>query len=151
MKISIIIPAYNEEKRILNTLESYSSYFEKLRKKNKLNYEILVAINKTNDRTLKIVKSFKKKNKRIQYINLPKGGKGYAITEGFRVLLKKDFDYIGFVDADMATSPEAFYDLFLNIEGRDGIIGSRYLPGARVNPKQSLQRIIVSRVFNFII
>lgn len=151
MKVSIVIPAYNEEKRISNTLESYISYFERLRKKNKLNYEILVAINKTSDRTMEIVKSFKKKNERVQYINLPKAGKGYAITEGFKILLKKNVDYIGFVDADMATSPEAFYDLVQNIEGYDGIMGSRYLSGAVVNPKQSLKRIVVSRIFNFAI
>ena len=84
MKISIIIPAYNEEKRIGNTLQVYSAYFESIRKLKSLDYEILVSINNTTDKTLEIVKKFQKKDKRIIYLNLPKGGKGYAIIEGFK-------------------------------------------------------------------
>ena len=154
MKIAIIIPAHNEEKRIGHTLSLYSSYFENLRKKThpkKFDYEILVVINATNDKTEEIVKNFKKKNKRISYLNLIKGGKGYAIIEGFKHALKKDFDFLGFVDADAATPPKAFYDLIKNINGFDGIIASRYVKGAIVNPKQSIQRIIVSRIFNFLV
>ena len=63
--VSIVMPAYNEEKRIANTLEAYSSYFEELRKKNILDYEILVSINNTTDRTGEIVQLFQKKNKRF--------------------------------------------------------------------------------------
>ena len=49
MKVSIVIPAYNEEKRIGRTLEDYSDYFENVRKKEKIDYEILVVINNTTD------------------------------------------------------------------------------------------------------
>ena len=52
-KLSIIIPAHNEEKRIGRTLKSYLDYF-----KNK-NLEIVVVVNNCNDDTLKIVKNFK--------------------------------------------------------------------------------------------
>src|SRR3989338_9940965 len=110
MKVSIIIPAYNEEKRIGNTLKEYSRFFENLRKEKKLNYEILVVINNTKDNTELIVKKYQKKNKNIKYINLPKGGKGYATAEGFKNALSQKNDLLCFVDADMATSPEAFYD-----------------------------------------
>jgi len=60
-KVSIIIPAYNEEKRIPRTLNSYSDYFESLRKKGFLNYELLVVINGTTDSTPKIVSAFSQK------------------------------------------------------------------------------------------
>lgn len=151
MKVSIIIPAYNEEKRIGNTLKEYSRYYEKLRKEKKLNYEILVSINNTTDKTVDIVKKYKKQNKNIRYLNLVKGGKGYAIIEGFKSALKRKNDLIGFVDADMATMPEAYYDLITEINNYDGVIASRYVNGAQVSPKQSIQRIIVSRMFNFVI
>ena len=105
MKIGIVIPAYNEEKRIGSTLDAYSVYFENLRKAHELDYELLVYINNTTDTTPQIVDYFSEKNSRIKSINKPQGGKGQAIIEGIKSLLKKDFDYIGFEDADMATLP----------------------------------------------
>jgi len=150
-KVSIIIPAYNEEKRIGNTLKSYGNFFNKLKRDKKLDYELLIVINNTKDNTENIVKQHQKINKNIKFINFKQGGKGFAIIEGFKDALKKKNNLIGFVDADMATSPDAFYDLIKNINGFDGIIASRYIKGSKVNPKQSLARIFVSRMFNFLI
>lgn len=149
-KVSIIIPAYNEEKRIGPTLESYSNYFNSLLKDD-IDYKIIVVINNTTDNTEKIVRGFSRKNKRISYLNLIKGGKGYAVISGFKEALKHNQDLIGFVDADMATSPEAFHSLIKSIGGADGVIASRYVPGAVVNPRPSFKRIIVSRLFNILI
>jgi glycosyltransferase involved in cell wall biosynthesis len=152
MNLGLVIPAYNEEKRIGQTLKSYTQFLDKQKKDNKsFDYKILVSINNTKDNTQKIVKTCAKKNKKVTYIDLVQGGKGYAIIEGFKVLSKEKYDLLGFVDADMATPPEAFYDLVKNIDDYDGVIGSRYLPGAKVHPKQSMQRIIVSRMYNFFI
>lgn len=151
-KISIIIPAYNEEKRIGKTLESYKVFFkEKKRKKEIKDFEIIVVINNTTDNTEEIVKKYLKTNKELNYLNFKRGGKGFAVIEGFKKALKRNFELIGFVDADMATGPEDFYDLVKNIEDYDGIIASRYLKGAVVKPKQSMQRIIASRIFNLLI
>ena len=151
MKISIIIPAYNEEKRIGKTLEEYGKFFKILKKHKNFNFEILVVINNTKDRTEEIVRKYSKKDKEIKWLNFKQGGKGFAITEGFKDALKRDNDLIGFVDADMATSPKAYYDLITNIENYGGAIASRYIMGAVVKPRQSLARIFVSRIFNFLI
>lgn len=152
MKICIIIPAYNEEKRIGNTLKEYASFFKELKKKRAIdNFEIIVVINNTRDRTKEIVKNYSKKYKEIRHLNFKQGGKGFAITEGFRDALKRDSYLIGFVDADMATSPEAFYDLIKNIENYDGIIASRWMNGSVIKTKQSLLRKIYSNGFNFIV
>ncbi len=148
MKLSIIIPAYNEEKRIDNTLKAYSAEFEALRKKKLLDYNLLVVINGTTDNTESIVKKFSKKNKRVKYINLKQGGKGYAIMQGFKHELKSNSDLIGFVDADMSTLPKEFYRLASKIEHYDGVIASRYKGKAVVEPKPTLQRRISSRIFN---
>lgn len=150
-KISIIIPAYNEEKRIGKTLEAYGKFYQKLKNKKIIDIEILIVINNTKDKTEEIVRIYQKKYKIIKYLNLKQGGKGFAIIEGFRDALKRKNDFIGFVDADMATSPEAFYDLIKNIDGNYGIIASRYVSGAIVNPKQRFSRVLVSRIFNMII
>jgi len=151
MKISIIMPAYNEEKRIGKALEAYSKFFGTLSKKERLDYEIIVVINNTTDRTEEIVNKHKKKNKKIRYLNLKRGGKGYAITEGFKDSLKRKSDLIGFVDADLATPPQAFYFLIRKLNNNDGIIASRYIQGSIIKPKPSFSRYVSSRVYNFLI
>jgi len=143
--LTIIMPAYNEEKRIGKTLQEYASYFDK-------DTEILVVINNTRDRTEEIVKYYQVKYQHIKYLNFKKGGKGFAIMEGFKEALKnKDNTLIGFVDADLSTSAEAFHDLIKNIENSDGVIASRYLTGSIVTPAQPFKRILASRVFNIIV
>ena len=59
MKTSIIIPAYNEEKRIEQTLEEYCKYF----KERKQDFEIIVVINNTKDKTHEICKIIQRKYK----------------------------------------------------------------------------------------
>jgi len=151
MRISIIMPAHNEEKRIEPALSSYLRYFNSLSKSNNIDFEILVVINNTTDRTEEIVKLFRKKDNHITYLNFKEGGKGFAIIEGFKDALKRKNDIIGFVDADMATPPQAFHYLMQNMKSADGAIASRYVHGSIVNPKPTIPRIIVSRIFNSLI
>lgn len=151
MKVAIVIPAYNEEKRIGKTLDAYSKYFTALEKKTKLKYEIIVVINGTTDSTEKVVKYYQKRNRSIRYLNLVKGGKGYAILEGFKIALEKKHDLIGFVDADMATPPEAFHALINQINSFDGVIASRWMKGSIIKTPQTLLRKITSRGFNMLV
>jgi len=147
MKIIIIIPAYNEEKRINKTLESYAKYFKKLKKQKKIDFEILVVLNACSDNTLGVVK--KNKFKELSILDLKDGGKGFAIIEGFNYALDGKNDLIGFVDADMATSPEAFYDLIENMGNYDGVIGSRWLKNSKA--KRKFIKRITSGGFNFLV
>src|SRR3989344_7811527 len=145
MKLSIIIPAYNEETRIGKTLENYTSFFNK----NLKNYEIIVVLNGCVDNTLEIVNKIANKNKTLKILEFKeKIGKGGAIKEGFK-LAKGDL--IGFVDADSSTSPEEFLKLYNNISDYDGIIASRWMKGSVISKKQPFLRIIFGRVFNFIV
>src|SRR3989344_5570360 len=146
IKLSIVIPAYNEEQRIEPTLERYWDCFS-----NKLNnnFEIIVIPNGCSDNTLGVVEKFMKNKKNIICKNIPyKARKGGAILEGFKIAKG---ELIGFVDADISTSPEAFYNLYENINGCDAIIASRWIKGATVEPKQPLNRRFVSRVYNILV
>ena len=145
-KVSIIVPAYNEEKRIGRILEEYCKFF----RKKKEPIEIIVVLNACKDNTLKVVKGFQKKFKEIRFLNFERGGKGFDITEGFKEALKKDSELIGFVDADMATPPRAFYGLIRNIKSYDGIIADRWDKRSYVDP-QTLFRRFLSRGFNIIV
>ena len=144
-KLSIIIPAYNEEKRISRTLEYYISFFSR----NIKDFEIIVVLNGCKDHTLAIVKKFINKNKNVKYLDFKEAiGKGAAIVEGFK---KARGDLVGFIDADMATLPNAFYDLINNINNYDGIIASRWMKDSIINAKQPLLKRIGSRGFNFLV
>jgi len=150
--ISIIIPAHNEEKRIDKTLENYGRFFkEKKIKKEIKNFEIVIVINNTSDRTENIVKKYLKKYPEIRYLNLKQGGKGFAIIEGFKDVLKNNSKLVGFVDADCSTPPEAFYDLIKNIKSYDGVIANRWDKRSIIETKQSLLRRFVSRGYNLIV
>ncbi len=145
-KLSIVIPAYNEEQRIIKTLNEYYEFFNN---KFKNDFEIIVIVNGSTDKTIEIVKTFSKKNKNLIYKDIKeKIGKGGAILEGFKIA---QGSLIGFVDADLATSPKSFYDLIDKINDYDGIIASRWMKGSKINIKQPLLKRIGSRGFNFLI
>ena len=151
--ISIVIPAHNEEKRLGRMLESYGYFFEEKRKAKEIpNFEILIVLNNCVDKTEEVVKFFSKKYPKIRYVSFKEGGKGFAIVEGFKEALKnKENKLIGFVDGDLSTPPEAFYDLIKNIGGYDGIIADRWNKKSIVTPKQSYFRRFISRCYNFIV
>lgn len=133
-KVSIIIPAYNEEKRIRDTLESFISYFTTIQNENKLTFEIVVVLNGCTDSTLQVVSQVQQSYGTIYIVNLIEAGKGLAIRAGFADALTRNNDYIGFVDADMATEPQYFYALIEKMDGFDGAIASRYMQGSEVYP-----------------
>src|SRR5438093_534822 len=113
--ISLIIPAYNEEKRIKSTLETYYSYFSNLQQQEIISFQIIVVLNGCTDNTLAVTQEVKKTASNIAIISIPTAGKGLAIKQGFIEALKSNNQLIGFVDADMATDPEAYFDLIKNI------------------------------------
>lgn len=146
MKLSIVIPAYNEEARIENTLNAYHPFFEKIYRNQ---FEIIVVMNGCKDNTLGVVKDFSNQHKQVKYLFIKEPiGKGGAIIEGFK---SAKGDLVGFTDADNSTPPESFNELIKNINGYDCIISSRWIKDAIVEPKQPLKRRIASRLFNILV
>jgi glycosyltransferase involved in cell wall biosynthesis len=150
--ISIVMPAHNEEGRIGKTLEDYGSFFKEKKVKGEIkDFEIIVVINNTRDKTQEIVKKRSKKYPEIKSFNFEQGGKGFAIIEGFKEALRGSAELIGFVDADEATPPQAFYDLIENVKDYDGIIADRWHKKSKILPKQSLFRRFISRGYNLVV
>ncbi len=142
MKLSIIIPAYNEEKRILKTLNEYYNFFNK---KIPNQFELIIIPNNCNDNTLKISTEFSKSKKNVIVKNFPYyTGKGGAIINGFKVA---NGELIGFTDADNSITPENFYKLYTSINSFSGIIASRKIKGAKIIPKRELSKNISSFFF----
>lgn len=146
MKLSIVIPAYNEEQRLPPTLKAYLDYYEP---RLGSDFELIVVVNGSRDGTERVAREQATQHPAIQVIVEPRAiGKGGAILLGFR---SSRGDLIGFVDADGATPPDAFDDLARNIGDAGAIIASRWFKESRVYPPQPLKRRIASRIFNFFV
>lgn len=138
--ISIVIPAYNEEKRIGKTLVRYIEYYD-LHYPNK--YEIVVVLNGCKDDTESVVKKYADKHSSVSYLNFKDPiGKGGAIKKG---LLVAKYNLVGFTDADSSTPPMMMDRLFTIanlIPSIDCVIGSRRLPGSVVTGKNQYRKIL---------
>jgi glycosyltransferase involved in cell wall biosynthesis len=146
VKLSIIIPAHNEELRLPPVLESYAAYFaEKYRDE----VELIVVPNFCNDQTSDVARLIGERFPQVKVLADPgRVGKGGAVMLGAESAMG---DLIGFVDADGATPPDAF-DVLVGEAGKsDCIIASRWLKESRVNPRQPLSRRLMSRCFNLFV
>jgi len=146
MKLSIVIPAHNEEHRLPPMLEAYAGYFSE---RYGDQVELIVAANFCNDRTVEVAREIGRRYPQVQVLEDPgRIGKGGAVLLGAQ---KAQGSWVGFVDADGATPPEAFDELLQQI-GSDGcIIASRWMKGSEVSPRQPLSRRMASRCFNFMV
>ena len=149
-KLSVVIPAYNEGKRISATLEDIDRYLEK----QKYGYEIIVVDNGSNDNTCDIVKKYQRstvENLIALCLSKSVGAKGSAVLLG--ILEEARGDYIMFMDADNATPVSEIEKFWPYLEkGKfDVVIGSRYVGSSNVTRKQPLYRIVLSRVSNLLI
>lgn len=143
MKLSIVIPAHNEEQRLPPMLEAYAKYFANAYGDDA---ELIVVSNFSSDRTAEVAREIGCCYPQVTVIDEPKRiGKGGAVMLGAK---NAEGDLIGFVDADGATPPEAFDDLVKKISLDGCIIASRWMKGSDVEPKQPLSRRVASRFFN---
>ena len=146
MKLSLVVPAYNEEGRLGKMLAAYLEYFAA---RYGSDFELIVSVNGSTDGTETVARGFQARYPQLRLCVEPRPiGKGGAIMAGGKLA---SGDLIGFVDADGATPPAAFDDLVHNIGAAGLIIASRWMPGAVVNPRQPWQRRVASRIFNFLV
>lgn len=148
-KICIIVPAYNEENRIQSMLGAYLPYFETLRPE--IETTFLIVANNCSDQTVPICKKIQKNHFNIEIMDLKPGGKGFAVKQGFLQALEKPYDYIGFVDADLATLPQYYHNLIKELPETDGVIASRYAPGAHVWPKRPALIRLGGKFYNWLL
>ncbi len=143
--LSVIIPAYNEEKRLPKTLKAVDDYL----RRQPYEYEIVVVNGGSTDKTQEVVRSMLPAIKNLGILDVKNLGKGYAVRQG---MLKAQGDYRVFMDADNATSlehVEKMWPEFAN--GYDVIIGSRDIKGAVIAVSQVWWRRRLGDVFNLIV
>jgi dolichyl-phosphate beta-glucosyltransferase len=144
-ELSIIVPAYNEEALIVNTLDGLQSYM----KTQSESYEIVVVDDGSQDRTVACIEGWQERSQvAIQLlINAENRGKGFSVRRG---VLESRGKYIFFIDADLPYELHAI-DGFLNAlrDGYDLAVGSRVLPGSQVKGVPAV-RYIAGQVFSWL-
>ena len=146
MYISIIIPAYNEEKRIENTLKEIDKYLSR----QNFDYEILVVNDGSKDKTTEVVRDLVPWIKHLRLINNKENhGKGYVVRQG---MLAAKGEYRIFTDADNSTSINQIEKMMPEFKnGYEVVIGSRDIKGAVIAVPQPWWRIMLGNIFNLIV
>jgi glycosyltransferase involved in cell wall biosynthesis len=141
---SIIIPAYNEEKRLPGTLEQLSHFL----RNQPFVSEIIVVENGSGDRTLEIARRFADGHRDVHVLRSEQRGKGLAIQHG---VMAARGDYMFMCDADLSMPVEEI-SKFLppQLEGLDIAIASREAPGS-VRYNEPYYRHFTGRIFNALI
>jgi len=143
--VSIIIPAYNEEAAIQNTLLRVINYFSQ----KGFDFEVLVVDDGSVDRTRELVKEKMAEYGMVRLLSNEKNrGKGFSVRRG---ALQAEKGWILFMDADLSTTPEEFEKFLDAMKSHDIVIGSRAAPGAEIRIRQPILRELAGRFFNKII
>lgn len=143
--ISIVIPAYNEEKRIINTVQSIDRFFAAKPWKR----EIIVVDDGSADRTAQVVEHLRSTIPKLKLIRYETNqGKGYAVKTGVE---QTRGSYVLFTDADNSTPIEEFERIFPLLKEYEVVIGSRYIRGSDIQIEQPRYRVMMGRLGNFII
>jgi len=144
--LSVVIPAYNEEERIVKTLGRVSQYLEC----QSYDSELIVVDDGSTDQTVPVVLNFFKcigKGTLLQ--NSRNRGKGYSVRKG---VLNTCGQFVLFSDADLSTPIEDLAKLLEAVQGGyDIAIGSRGLKTSDVQVHQPWYREYMGKTFNLII
>lgn len=142
--LSIVVPAYNEERRLKGSLEKVLAFLQT----KDYPAEVIVVDDGSTDNTVGIVEGFMARYSFVSLIRNDHRGKGYAVRIG---MLAARGAYVLFSDADLATPIEEVDRLLAFLEdGYDIVIGSREGLGAqRIN--EPWYRHLMGRVFNLLV
>lgn len=142
-KLSVIIPAYNEEKNIAGCIEELRAT---LRTKYGIPHEIVVVNDNSKDRTEEVVRAEMAADPAVRLVNRrPPGGFGRAVRSG---LEEARGDVVVVYMADLSDDPEDVVAYYRKIqEGYDCVFGSRFIKGSKVVHYPRV-KLVVNRIVN---
>lgn len=141
--LSIVIPAWNEEDRLAETLERYLPLLESRPDP----FEILVVVDGHGDRTEEVATSYAHRHVRVLAF-ASKLGKGGAVLAGLR---EARYDYVGYIDADGPISPEEMLELAGALHEVDCVVASRWVRGSRMLRREPTINVVAGRLWNFLV
>ena len=140
-KLSLIIPVFNEEKRLAKGIKTLESVTRRMPRR----FELIVV----DDGSLRPQQAFLPKTSLpIDFFRLFQNrGKGAAIAEGVK---RARGEYIVFCDIDFSVPPEAIIRIVEALSSHDIAIASRRLPGSVIATHQPIVRELSGRIFTFL-
>jgi glycosyltransferase involved in cell wall biosynthesis len=143
LNISVVIPAFNQQKNILYSIRRIKQAVELWFN----NYELIVVNDGSTDNTLTLLKSIALTDEHIQIISYtPNRGKGYAVRQG---VLNSQGDVVIFLDGDLDIPPDSIKDYVERLSTSDLVIASKRHPESNVTIPKS--RAFLSRAFHLLI
>lgn len=143
--ISIVIPAYNEERRLPATLDKVLAYLDA---KDYPSSEVIVVDDGSSDGTAQVIDRYQSADPRVRLVSNPGNrGKGYSVRHG---MLEAEGEWRLFSDADLSAPIEEL-DRLLTAAKEQGaavVIGSRALDRSLIKVHQSFFREVAGRIFN---
>jgi len=140
-RLSVIIPAYNEERRLQRTLPRLDRYLRTLDRE----AEVIVVENGSTDRTAAVVEECGRRMPSLRLLRVPAAGKGWAVRAG---MLAATGEYLMFCDADFSMPVEGIARFTALLDGGAPIvIASRETDGAGRHGEPP-RRHLMGRVFN---
>jgi len=149
MRLSVIVPAYNEAKSLWENVNKFNDYL----RVQDFDYEIIIVNDGSRDETGRIAADLARENSKIRLLdNEINRGKGAAVRQG---ILAANGDFRLFIDADNATAVDHLDKVWpLFAVGRDIVIGSRNSRDAvstKIMVGQPFWKIILGKAGNFFI
>ncbi|WP_338520786.1 glycosyltransferase family 39 protein [Candidatus Nanosynbacter sp. BB002] len=143
--IDIVVPALNEEKILQKSITTLDEY---MAKHLPYRYQITIADNGSQDKTLEIAKNLAEKHQSVQVVSLAERGRGRALKQ---VWQNSPADILAYMDVDLSTSLDDFLPMIQPlVAGEAGVaIGSRLLKDSKTS--RGLKREFISRCYNSII
>jgi dolichyl-phosphate beta-glucosyltransferase len=144
--LSIVVPAYNEEERLVPSLGSISAYLDAAG----IDAEILVVDDGSKDKTAELAAKVLAGRRGRVLRNGENRGKGYSVRHG---VLEARGRFVLLTDADLSTPIDQHAKLAVEIRDRDldVVIGSRALPNSDVQVRQGWLRQTMGQSFNAIV
>lgn len=141
--LSVIVPMYNESARIDSCLAALARWLSGRRE----SWELIAVDDGSTDDTPARLARARRKLARLRIVRLARqSGKGAAVRAGFKAARGR---VVLFTDCDLSTPPDQIASAVRWIrEGYDLAVGSRHLPGARLEPAQPPARRLAGRLFN---
>jgi len=143
--ISIVIPAYNEERRLPATLDKVLAYLDA---KDYPSSEVIVVDDGSSDGTAQVIGRYQSADPRVRLVSNPGNrGKGYSVRHG---MMEAEGEWRLFSDADLSAPIEELDKLLAAAkeQGAAVVIGSRALDRSLINIHQSFFREVAGRIFN---
>jgi len=142
--LSLIIPAYNEERRLPTTMEAVLAYLTS----QPYTWEVLIADDGSEDATAAIAAGWQQREARVRHLRLPHRGKAAAVLSG---VMAAHGQFIVFTDADLST-PIHYLEPMMALlnQGWDIVIGSREGETAQ-RLGEPWHRHLMGRVFNWVV